>query len=95
MNLDEVKWISGQHVYTMSCGQMMLKQKNIVHQQSIIDFDRYTAMFDCFIKESSHPGFEHFTPSVKCPQPEFIKDECHANNTDESVNPDVENVFVN
>ena len=52
-------------------------------------------MLDWFIKESGHPGFKHFTPSKKCPKPEFIKDECHADNTDKLGNPDVKNVVVN
>ena len=50
---------------------------------------------DWFIKDTGYPSFKHFTPSKKCPQPEFIRDECCANNTDKSENPDVGNVFVN
>ena len=50
-------------------------------------------MLDWFIKESGDPGFEEFIPSKKCSRPEFIKDACHGNNTDNSVNPDVENGF--
>ena len=75
-------------------GRMTPKQKEIIHQRSIIDVEIYTAMLDWFIKESDHPGFEHFTPSKTCPQPEFIKYACHGNNTDNSVNPDVENILL-
>ena len=95
MNSDQVKQTSGQHVYTVTCGQMTPKQKKTVHLRPVIDVQRYTAMFDWFIKKSCHHGFGQFTPSKKCPAPEFIKDACHGNNIDDSVNQDVENVFGN
>ena len=34
-------------------------------------------------------------PSEKCPQPNFLREPDTANNTDQSENPNIENVFVN
>ena len=95
VNSKQVRKMSGQHVYTMICGQMTPSQKQIVQQQSKIDAVRYTALLDWYIKESGHPGYENFVPSEKCPQPTFIDDGDTRNNTDDLANLEIENKFVN
>ena len=73
LNSAEVKRKCGQHVYTMICGWMTPKQKQIVEQRSVIDVEKYTAILNWFVKKSGHPGYEGFVSSNECPQPEFIR----------------------
>ena len=95
LNHKEIERRCGNHVYSMICGRMTLKQKQIVEQRSVIDVDKYTALLNWFVRESRHPGYDGLVPSEKCPQPNFLREPDTVNNTDQSENPNIENVFVN
>lgn len=95
LNQKETERRCGNHVYSMICGRMTPKQKQIVEQRSVIDVVKYTALLDWFVRESRHPGYDGLVPSGKCPQPNFLREPDTVNNTDQSENPNIENVFVN
>ncbi len=43
-----------------------------------------------FVKESGHPGFQNITVPEECPKALFVEDQEANNNTDKSVNVNVE-----
>ena len=95
LNHEEIKRRCGNHVFSMICGRITPKQTQIVEQRSVIDVDKYTALLNWFVQESHHPGYDGLVPSDDCPQPNFLREPDTDNNTDQSENPDIENVFVN
>jgi len=42
------------------------------------------------VKESGHPGYQEITVPEECPQPTFVDNQETNNNTDESINVNVE-----
>lgn len=48
----------GQQVCTMICGRKMPSQKQIVKQRSKSNEVRYIALFNWYIKDSGHPGYD-------------------------------------
>ena len=81
-------------MYTMTCGCMTPKQKQTVAQRSMDDVEKYTVILNWFVKESDHQGYKGFVLNSECPQLEFIRDPDNKNNTDDSANPEIENVFI-
>jgi hypothetical protein len=71
----------GKHIYCVLCGRMTPDQKQI---QLFID------ILTWFVKESGHPGYQDTVIPEKCPQPLFVEDQETQNNTDESVNVNLE-----
>ena len=64
-------------------------------ERSMIDVKKCTLILDGFFKESDHLEYEGFVPSSECLKLEVIREPDNKNNTDELVNPEVENVFMN
>ena len=54
----------------------------------------YEEISKWFIEESGHPGFKDVPLPRNCPKPVIIQDNDVINNTDQSVNREVENTFV-
>ena len=81
-------------VYTILCGRMTPKQKEIVKNRARLDTSKMMKLLEWFIIESGHNGFRDVTPPKDCPQPTLIIDEETNNNTDQEQNPSVEEKFA-
>ncbi len=57
---------------------------------AVVDTQLSIDILTWFVKESGHPGYQKTTVPEKCPQPLFVEDQETNNNTDESVNVNVE-----
>jgi hypothetical protein len=80
----------GEHIYCVLCGRMTPEQKHIVHRQAVIDTQLFIDVLSWFLKESGHPGYQKTNIPEECPQPLFVEDWETNNNTDKSVNVNVE-----
>jgi hypothetical protein len=80
----------GEHLYCVLCGRMTPNQKQIVHRRTVVDTQLFIDILTWFVIESEHPGYQNTTKPEKCPQPLFVEDRETNNNTDESVNVNVE-----
>lgn len=81
----------GEHIYVVLCGRMTLKQKNIIRTRATINTQLFIDLLTWFIDESGHQGFKNTTAPDKSPQPIFIEDSENNNNTDKSINEEIEN----
>jgi hypothetical protein len=66
-------------------------QKQIVHRRAVVDTQLFIDILTWFVKESGPPGYQNTTAPEECPKPLFVEDQETNNNTDESVNVNVEN----
>jgi hypothetical protein len=80
----------GEHIYYVLCGRMIPAQKQIVHRRAVVDTQLFIDILTWFVKESGHPGFQNTTVPEECPKPLIVEDQETANNTDKSVNVNVE-----
>jgi hypothetical protein len=69
---------------------MTPEQKHIVRRRAVIDTQLFIDVLSWFMKESGHPGYQKTNIPEECPQPLFVEDWETNNNTDESVNVNVE-----
>ncbi len=69
---------------------MTPNQKQIVCRQAVVDTQLFIDILTWFVKESGHPGFQNTTVPEECPKPLFVEDQETTNNTDKSVNVNVE-----
>ena len=81
-------------VYTILCGRMTPKQKEIVKNRARLDTSKMTKLLEWFVRESGHNGYKDVTPPKDCPQPTIIVDEETNNNTDQEQDPQVEEKFT-
>jgi len=79
-----------EHIYVVLCGRMTIEQKQIVRLRAKIDTQLFIDILTWFIKESGHPGYSNRVIPEECPQPLLIEDKENDNNTDRSVNIDME-----
>ena len=79
-----------EHIYVVLCGRMTPEQKQIVRMRAVIDTQLFIDILTWFVKESGHPGYDNTTIPEDSPQPLFVEDKETNNNTDKSVNVDVE-----
>jgi hypothetical protein len=80
----------GEHIYCVLCGRMTPDQKQIVHRRAVVDTQLFIDIYTWFVKESGHLCFQNTTVPEECPKPPFVKDKETANNTDKSINVNVE-----
>ena len=80
----------GEHIYCVLCGRMTLDQKQIVRRRAVVDTKLFIDLLTWFVNESGHPGYQNITIPEECPQPLFVEDQETNNNTDESVNVNME-----
>jgi hypothetical protein len=81
----------GEHIYCVLCGRMTPDQKRIVCRRTVVDTQLFIDILTWFVKESVHPGFQNITVLEECcPTPLFVEDQETTNNTDKSVNVNVE-----
>lgn len=72
---------------------MTPKQKDLAKLQASLDTRKLLHLFNWFIRESGHPGYENAIPPEECPIPRIIEDPANANNTDEDEDDGVEPTF--
>jgi hypothetical protein len=65
-------------------------QKQIVHRRAVVDTQLFLDILTWFVKESGHPGFQNTATPEECPKQLFVEDQETANNTDKSINVNVE-----
>ena len=80
----------GEHIYCILCGKMTPDQKQIVRRRAVVDTQLFIDLLTWFVNESGHPGYQNITIPEECPQPLFVEDQETNNNTDESVNVNME-----
>jgi hypothetical protein len=69
---------------------MTPRQKQIVLRRAVVDTMLFIDILTWFVKESGHPGFQNTAVIEECPKPLFVEDQETANNTDKSINVNVE-----
>jgi hypothetical protein len=69
---------------------MIPDQKQIVRRRAIVDTQFFIDILTWVVKESGHPGHQNTTVPEECPKPLFMDDQKTNNNTDKSVNINVE-----
>jgi len=79
-----------QNVYCMLSGRMTPSQKRIATKECTVNTALYNTISEWFIKKSGHPGFSGVPLPDDCPQPLIIQDEETRNNTDVSMDKDIE-----
>ena len=80
----------GEHIYVVLCGRMTPEQKQIVRTKAIVNTKLFLDILTWFVTKSGHKGYENITIPEKCPQPVFIEDREKNNNTDQSVDRNME-----
>ncbi len=80
----------GEHIYCVLCGRMTPDQKQIVRRRAIVDTQLFIDISTLFVKESGHPGYQNTTIPEESPKQLFVEDQETNNNTDKSVNLNVE-----
>ena len=80
----------GKHIYCVLCGRMAPDQKQLVCRRAVVDTQLFIDLLTWFVNESGHPGYQNITIPKECPQPLFVEDQETNNNTDESVNVNME-----
>ena len=81
------------NIYIMMCGRTTPEQRNIIRNRAQLDRDLYMDILNYFITKSGHSGYEKMSTPSEFPSPVFVEDTESENNTDESVDPTVENSF--
>jgi hypothetical protein len=76
------------------CGRMTPQQKNIARDRVVLDTRKLMEVLTWFIRDSGHKGFENTTPPDECPVPSFIEEPNTTHNTDDEIDPNVENRFA-
>jgi hypothetical protein len=80
----------GEHIYFVLCCRMTPDQKQIVWRRAVVDTQLIIDILTWFVKESGHPGQQKTNISEECPQQLFAEDQETNNNTDKSINVNLE-----
>jgi hypothetical protein len=80
----------GELIYCVIYGRMTSDQKQIVRRRAVVDTQLLIDILTWFVKESGHPDYQNTTIPEECPKPLFVEDQETNNNTDKSVNVNVE-----
>ncbi len=83
----------GEQIYCVLCGRMTPVQKQIVHRRSKVNTQLCIDILTWFIQQSGHPGYKNTAIPDNCHQPLLVKDCESTNNTDESVDINVESNY--
>jgi hypothetical protein len=63
--------------------------------EAVVDTQLFTDILTRFVKKAGHPGFMKTTVPEECPKPFFVEGQETANNTDKSINVNVETNIEN
>ncbi len=83
----------GEHIYYVLCGRMTPDQKRIVREQSTLDTQLFIDIMTWFVQKSGHPGFKDTSIPDECPQPLLVEDRETNNNTNISIDKNVESSY--
>ena len=79
------------NIFVVLCGRMTPNQKRIIRAQSEMDTNMFLHLLNWFVRRSGHRGFADVVPPDDCNDMiAFLRDEDSENNTDESVDNDLE-----
>ena len=81
-------------LYVMLCGRFTPQQREIISKRVVMDTDLYMDILNYFIEESGHPGYKDMSLPKEFPSPVFVADEANDNNTDISIDPEIEKTVV-
>jgi hypothetical protein len=85
---------AGKNIFVVLCGRMTPSQRAEIRGKSKLNSEVFLHLLNWFVRESGHMGYSDVTPPNECPNPIVIlQDDENANNTDESVDEDVELKF--
>jgi hypothetical protein len=82
-----------EHIYCILCGRMTPDQKQIVCRRAVVVTQLLIDILTWFVKDSGHLGIQNTSVPVECPEPLFVEDQETANNTDKSINVNVETII--
>jgi hypothetical protein len=83
----------GEHIYCVLCGRMTPDQKRIVREPSTLDTGLFIDIMTWFVQKSGHPGFKKISIPEECPQPLLVEYRETNNNTDFSINKNVDSSY--
>ncbi len=83
----------GEHIYCVLCGRMTSDQKRIVKERSTLDTQLFIDIMTWFVQKSGHPGFKNTSIPDECHQPLLVEDRETNNNTNISINKNVESSY--
>jgi hypothetical protein len=72
---------------------MTVDQKRIIREWSTLDAQLIIDIMTWFVQQSGHPGFKDTSIPEECPQPLLVGDSDTNNNTNISVNKNVESSY--
>ena len=81
------------NVYVLLCGRFTPKQRRIAKEKACLDTREYLQLLRWLIQDSGHPAFKNLKLPEDCPQPVYVDANATPNNTDEEVNPQIEETF--
>ena len=81
-------------IYVMLCGRFTPEQRRIVSNRVMMDTELYMDIVKYFIEESGHPGYDGMPLVKDFPSPVFIADNANENNTDISIDSDIEKIYA-
>ena len=84
----------GKTIFAMICGRMTPEQKKIVRKRTTINTKVYMDLLSWFIQDSGHPGFKDLPLPEDIQSPKLIEDKDSTNNTDTSVNQQLEKSYT-
>jgi hypothetical protein len=83
----------GEHIYCALCGRMTPDQKKMVGEHSTLDTQLFIDIMTWFVQNSGHSGFKNISVPEECPQPLLVEDRDANNNTDISIDKNVESSY--
>jgi hypothetical protein len=72
---------------------MTVDQKRIIRERSTLDTQLFIDIVTWFVQQSGHPGFKDTSIPEECPQPLLVGDLDTNNNTNISVDKNVESSY--
>jgi hypothetical protein len=83
----------GEHIYCILYGRMTADQKRIVRERSKVDTHLFIDIMTWLVQQSGHPGLKNTSILHECPQLLLVKDKETTNNTNNSVDKNVETMY--
>jgi hypothetical protein len=83
----------GDYIYCVICGRMTVDQKRIIRERFTLDTQYLIDIMTWFVQQSGHTGFKDTSIPEECPQPLLVGNLDTNNNTNISVNENVESSY--
>jgi hypothetical protein len=83
----------GECIYCVLCDRITPDQKRIVRERSTLDTQLFIDIVTWFVQKSGHPGLKDTSIPDECPQLLLVEDRKTNNNTNISVNKNVESRY--